>query len=148
VALHNWLILSILKSAYSEYGALKKGVHGASGSGANYKSQNLRNLSDHFACKKRMQRIAMQHQLGSITDDAVSMVVVAMQQHLLRSIAAIRATRTLAPEIEDPPEGMEVAESSAPGDISSNDVVNTIWRRPSILCENTSLVQTRLSVEQ
>ena len=95
-----------------------------------------------------MQRIAMQHQLGGITDDAVSMVVVAMQQHLLRSIAAMRATRTLSAEVEDPPEGMEIAESSAPGDISSNDVVNTIWRRPTILCENTSLVQTRLSVEQ
>jgi hypothetical protein len=148
MALHNWFILSIIKSAYSEYQVQKKGAHPGQGGSPSYKSQNLRSLSDHMAYKKRMQRTIMQHQLLGISDDAVSMVIVALQQHLLRTMAAMRSNPSINQDVEDPPENTEIIETSVPGDISSEDVMGTFWRRPSLLCENTSLIQHRLSVEQ
>jgi hypothetical protein len=148
VALHNWFILSIIKSAYADYHAQKKGNHPGGSGGQSYKSQNFRALSDHVSFKKRMQRTIMQHQLGGISDDAVSMVIVALQQHLLRTMAAMRSNPSVNHDVEDPPENTEIAETSVPGDISSNDVMGTFWRRPSVLCENASLIQHRLAVEQ
>jgi hypothetical protein len=148
VALHNWLILSILKSAYSDYHAQKKGVHATGSGGPSHKTPNLRSISDHFAFKKRMQRTIAQNQLSGVSDDAVSMVVVALQQHLLRTLAALRSDHTVNPEQEDVPEDMQVAETSVPGDISSNDISGAFWRRPTVLCENASLIQHRLAVEQ
>lgn len=148
MSLHNWLILSILKSAYSDYQAQKKGPHIGGGAGPSHKAQNLRSLSDHFAFKKRMQRTITQSSLSGVSDDAVSMVIVALQQHLLRTLAALRSDQTLNPEIDDVPEDTQVAESSVPGDISSEDIAGAFWRRPSVLCENASLIQYKLSVEQ
>lgn len=146
VALHNWLVLSILRSAYSDYNAQKKGAH-VGGSGTSYKSQNLRALSDHSIFKKKMQRTAQQNSLNGVSEDAVSMVIAALQQHLLRTLSAIRASRSAANEVEDPTEDQQVLETSVPGDISIDDVANTLWRRPTVLCENASLVQHRLAVD-
>lgn len=148
LALHNWFILSIIKSAYADFQSQKKGIHVGAGGGPSYKSQNLRLLSDHTAFKKRMQRTITQHQLTGISDDAVSMVIVALQQHLLRTMAAMRSNPSINENVEDPPENTDVLETSVPGDISSEDVMGTFWRRPSLLCENASLIQHRLSVEQ
>lgn len=147
MALHNWLVLSILKSAYSDYNAQKKGAH-VGGSGTAYKSQNLRALSDHNIFKRKMQRTVQQNNLGGISEDAVSMVIAALQQHLLRTMSAIRASCSVAHDVEDPPEDAQVTETTAPSDISVEDVANTLWRRPSVLCENASLVQHRLAVDQ
>ena len=148
VALHNWMILSILKSAYSDYRTARTGAHAPGSGGPSHKTQNLRSLSDHFAFKKRMQRTIAQNQLSGVSDDAVSMVVVALQQHLLRTLSALRSEETINPEQEDIPEDTQVAETSVPGDISSNDISGAFWRRPSVLCENASLIQHRLAVEQ
>lgn len=140
-------MLSIIKSAYSDYNAQKKGAV-VGGSGTSYKSQNLRSLSDHFTFKKKMQRTVSQNNLGAISEDAVSMVMAALQQHLLRTLSAMRASRAVTHDVEDPPEDTQVSETTVPGDISAEDVTNTFWRRPSVLCENASLVQHRLAVEQ
>lgn len=94
-----------------------------------------------------MQRTVLQNSL-TISEDAVSMVMAALQQHLLRTMAAMKANRAIAHDVEDPPEDAQVAETTVPGDISAEDVTNTFWRRPSVLCENASLVQHRLAVEQ
>lgn len=147
MALHNWLILSIIKAAYSDFHAQKKGTH-AGGSGISYKSQNLRSLSDHLAFKKRMQRTIGQHSLAGISDDAVSMVIAGLQQLMLRTLASLRANQTIAPDVEDPPEDCEVAETSLSGEISSTDVIGAFWRRPNVLCEQASPVQHRLVVDQ
>lgn len=147
MALHNWLILSVLKSVYSDYNMQKKGSQ-AHGAGAGSKStQNMRGLSDHRIFKSKMLRTASQHQLAGVSDDAVSMVIVGLQQHLLRLLASVRSTQTINPEVEDVPEDAMVAETSTPGDISANDLSNAVWRQPGLLHELASATQYRLTVE-
>lgn len=142
------MILSILRSAYVDYNAQKKGaVAHAGGPGGGHKAQNLRGLSDHRIFKLKMHKTAAQNGLTGVSDDAVSMVVVALQQHLLRTLAAVRASESKNPTFDDIPDDMTVTESTVPGNIDTDDLSGAVWRNPSILHESASSTQCRLALE-
>lgn len=145
VALHNWLILSILKNSYSKYNnQIKKSLNNRPNEN---QSNDLKTISEYPTFKKRIVQTCHRHLINDVSDDAISMVIVALQRHLMRIISSLKADPFKAPEILEPPENNDVLKTSKPMEISSNDVIGSVWREPKLLCDNQSIIQYKMSMD-
>ncbi|XP_049847780.1 uncharacterized protein LOC126304650 isoform X2 [Schistocerca gregaria] len=144
VALHNWFILSILKAAYSGYIAQQKTKNPA----LKKHTENFKVIQKNQAFRTRMLRIASQYNIQNISEEAISMLVIGLHQHILRSLSASQPDVVEVPPFEDTPPGYSVLETTAPDEITGKSLEYAIWRKPGILYDSQNIIEHRLSIER
>lgn len=94
-----------------------------------------------------MQRSATQNGLVSVSPDAVSLMIVALQQHLIKTLGSLQPEVVKAPEIDDAEIGEEALSTTVPGDIAPEDIERASIRRPKLFGDTHLLLQTRFNID-
>lgn len=94
-----------------------------------------------------MQRSATQHGLASVSPDASALMIVALQQYLIRTLGNIKSEVIKSYPIDDLDHGEEALPTTIPGDISPSDIERASIRVPNLFCDTHSLLQNKFNVD-
>lgn len=94
-----------------------------------------------------MHRSATQNGLTSVSPDAVSLMIIALQQHLIKTLGSLQPDVVKSPEIDDAEIGEETLTTTIPGDIAPEDIERASIRRPKLFGDTHSLLQNRFNID-